>query len=78
MEVLRAVLWIRIRRDPHPGPEESWILIRIKVISWIRIRIKVISWTRICISLQMTSQNVPIEYEPIGALYQGFEPLFGS
>jgi hypothetical protein len=49
-------------RDPDPHQ------IKIKVISWIRIRI----------NLQMTSQNVPMEYVPICALFQGFEPLFGS
>jgi hypothetical protein len=48
------------------------IRIRIKVMSWIRNRI------RIRINLQMTSQCVPIEYEPILEPFQGFEPLFRS
>jgi hypothetical protein len=59
----RAVLWIRIRMDPHhfgnldpysdPHPHQLKIRkrFRIKVISWIRNRI------RIRINSQMTSQN---------------------
>jgi hypothetical protein len=36
------------------------------------------SWIRIRISLQKTSQNVGMEYEPIAylSIFQGFEPLF--
>jgi hypothetical protein len=42
--------------DPHPHEK---IRIRIKVLNWIRNQI------RIRINLQMTSQNVRMEYEPI-------------
>ncbi len=57
--------------DPDPHQTEGYrIRFRIKVISWIRI------WIRI--NLQMTSQNLRMEYESILALFQGFEPLFGT
>ncbi len=43
---------------------------------WIRIRIRMISWIRIRINLQLTSQNVPMEYEPILALFSRFEAFY--
>jgi hypothetical protein len=53
--------------DPHPDPHPHQIKIR------IRFRIKVISWIRnqIRISLQMTSQNVGMEYDQFEQFFRG-------
>ncbi len=70
-----AVLWIRIRIDPHhfgnlnlhpdQHPHQIKIRIRINLISWVRNRI------RIRINLQITSQNV-WNMSLFLALFQGF------
>jgi hypothetical protein len=63
--------------DPHQKNLDPY---QIKGRIWIRIqiRIKVISLipNRIRINLHMTSQNVPMEYEPFCALFPRFERLF--
>ncbi len=61
------------------GSGSAWIRIKLKGSIRIRIRIEVIGWIQIRIILQMTSKNVPMEYEPI--ILEHFfkvEPLFGA
>jgi hypothetical protein len=60
--------------DPHPDPHQIKIRIRIKVISWIQNRI------RVHINLRPEPDPEPkcMEYEPILALFQGFERKLGS
>ncbi len=64
---LYSVLWIRIKL-------KGWIRMHINVKSWmqIRTRIKAISWIRIRVLINL--QPKCMEYEPIWALFQGFEP----
>ena len=69
------VLWIRIRKDPHHFGNLDQHPHQIKIRIRIRIRIKMISWIRNRIRIRITLQKC-MEYEPILALFQGFEPFF--
>jgi hypothetical protein len=62
--------------NPDPNPHPHRIKIRIRIP--IRIHIKVIK--KLDPNPHHFADDKPkrMEYEPIWALFQGFEPLFGS
>jgi hypothetical protein len=62
--------------DPHHFGNLDPHLPQIKIR--IRISIRLISWIGIRTNWQMTSQKKMYGYEPILALFQGFEPLLES